>query len=177
MRRGVAAFLALAVVLGGCGGNARPVELVRPDLGEPQEFPEGEIEAVVTAVERLGYACWYDRGGDIPSGWNCQIGDQAKEDFTQISVGGAETGPIRSVGADRYFPAAFDPALLNQAAATTFHQLVQIAVPERYRPTLAEIHAQVAANHVLDLGDGWWMMFHRSSRDRRAFIQFFPPED
>ncbi len=177
--RRVLLVVSAAFVLVGCGliDVGRRQDLPRPSFPEPDSFPGVAVEDVVADLETLAFRCWYDRGGDIPSSWNCQQGNQQANDWTGVGISSAETGALTSVHIEIYYPQALDAPILDADASATFQVLGSAVIPDADQPPFEAILDRVAANHVLDVGNGWWMVFDRSSVNRRTTIRYHEPSD
>jgi len=82
---------------------------------------------------------------------------------------------MTAVGIELSYPRAFEPSILDEDAATRFRDLSSVVIPDAIEPELDAIWSRVAANHVLDVGDGWWMVFDRNSQNRRTLIRYHAP--
>ena len=167
----------LAAVLAGCGVLQPTPARFRPPLPEAQPMPDLQAEDVVAQLELLGFACWFDPGGDIPSGWNCGRGDQEGGDYLNVALASAETGPIEWVSAYRQIQLGPDtgpaPDVLDRAGATSFHEsVIELIIPEGQRPTERGMLAGVQSNYPVDLGGGWFLSFDRNALSRSMSVVY-----
>jgi hypothetical protein len=162
--------LALAALLVGCGLLMPTPARNRPPLPEAEPMPNLAVQEVVAQLEVLGFECWYDSGGDIPSSWNCSAENREAADALNVGLASGETGPITNVSAYRHREAeageAMDPAALDRLAASEFDDIVALIVPEAHRPTFDGLARGVASNYPMELGGGWYLGFDRSSTSR-----------
>ena len=168
------AVLSLALAMTGCGLLSPSPARNRPPLPPGQPLPDLAAEDLVAQLELLGYACGFDRGGDIPSRWSCSGPEQ--DDASWISVGftSGRDGPINLVGAhvqadERAAPDAIE---LDRMATAVFDDVVALVVPEEHRPTADALFVGVQRNYPIELGGGWYLGFDRASVNRRLTILF-----
>ena len=129
----------------------------------------------------LGFDCWFDRGGDIPSSWNCRRGDQESGDWSDVGMQGGRTGPIESIGASRYILVGPDtgpePAVLDQSAVALFEEtVVALVLPDEQHPTVEALHSGVQRNFPIELGGGWYLGFDRNANSRSVRVVFAPDD-
>ena len=133
-------------------------------------------EDVVDELTAMGFDCGFDPGGDIPSSWNCGLGDQAANDYFEVGVSSGESGPIEGVTGYRQLGDgvgdAVDAEVLDSLAADAFDDIVVMIVPAERRPTSAELLAGVASNYPMELGGGWYLGFDRNSISRTFHIVY-----
>lgn len=140
-------------------------------------MPELQAENVVAQLELVGFTCWFDPGGDIPSGWNCRRGEQDGRDYLDVALASAETGPIERVWAYRQIQLGPDtgpaPDVLDQAGATGFHgSVIELIIPQEQRPTERGMLAGVQSNYPVDLGGGWFLSFDRNALSRSMTVVY-----
>jgi hypothetical protein len=167
--RAVVVLIGLACLVAACGLVAPTPARHRPPLPPAEPMPELRVEDVVDGLAALGYACWFDPGGDIPSSWHCRLGDQDRNDFVDVGIGSGETGPIEHVSAYRHLGAAQEPvdaAALDEIGASAFAEVLLLIVPEAHRPTDGELLTGVQSNYPMELGGGWYLGFDRNSISR-----------
>ena len=148
----------------------------RPALPAPEPFPIA-VEEVIPRLEEVGLACRFAPDSDIPGGWNCTLGDPVTGASMAVNVSSDETGPIEYVTAYAQFAeggqADLAPAALDAAGAEAFTELVIAPIlPEDARPPFEALHAVIADNFQMEVGDGYYLVFHRNMISRTMLIQY-----
>ncbi len=148
----------------------------RPALPAPEPFPIA-VEEVIPRLEEVGLACRFAPDSDIPGGWSCTLHDPVTGASMAVNLSSDETGPIEHVTAYAQFAeseeADLDPAALDAAAAEAFTELVIAPIlPEDARPPFEVLHAVIADNFQMAVGDGFHLVFHRNIISRTMLIQY-----
>lgn len=168
-------LVGLAVLIVGCGLVTTTPARHRPPLPPAEAMPALAVEDVVHRLTTIGYDCRFDPGGDIPSSWTCQLGDQDRDDFIGVGISSDEAGPIEHVSVYRHLgreDQPMDPAALDVAGAGAFLEVLPLIVPEEHRPTDDELLAGVQSNFPMELGDGWYLGFDRNSISRTMHVVY-----
>lgn len=176
IRARAAAVGALTLMLAACGILQPTPARFRPPLPDPEAMPGHEAEDVIDELERRGFECAFEAPSDIPGGWSCRRGEQEEANDAGIGISSGEEGPVEDanagvrimVGPDR----GPEPAVLDQAALATFYPLVEVIVPEEIRPSEEELLAGIQRNYPIELGNGWFIGFDRSSVSRNIRIVY-----
>jgi hypothetical protein len=169
----LALILAAATAVAGCGVLQPTPAYFRPELPPAEAIPDLLAEDVVADLQAMGFACEFDPGGDIGSGWSCRRGDVDGGDYLTVGMQSAETGPIDHIGAHRANHSAPEPLVFDLDAAASIHEtLIAIVVPEELRPTEAGLLDGIQRNYPVELGDGWFIGFDRNSISRSVRIVY-----
>ncbi len=87
----------------------------------------------------------------------------------QVSIASDETGPIESVFS--YMAKPGEPAELDAAAGQAFtSSVLEPILPEDELPPVEAVQAVVADNFQMEVGDGYYLVFHRSRHSRSIYI-------
>lgn len=171
-----------AALLSGCNPlSVLPREVDRrPALPPPEPFPLA-VEEVIPRLEEVGLTCRFAPDSDIPGGWNCTLGDPVTGISMAVNISSDETGPIEHASAYAQFAeseqAELEPAALDAAAAEAFTELViDPILPEDARPPFEVLHAVIADNFQMAVGDGFHLVFHRNMISRTMLIQYSTQE-
>jgi hypothetical protein len=144
-------------------------------------MPGIAVEDVVADLTESDYECWFDPGGDIPSSWNCRLGDQGARSYFDVRLGSGERGPVERLFAYRQEEGGIGDPLevetLDALGTDAFDDLVALVVPAEHRPAVADLHAGVASNYPMDLGGGWYIGFDRNSISRTLHIVYASLDD
>jgi hypothetical protein len=181
-RRSAATATVMALLLAACGLLQPTPARFRPPLPESEPLPGVAVEDVVAELEQRGFACGFDRGGDVSSGWHCRLGEQGgaepgEGDFFDVALRSDQTGPITGIFSYRSIQlgpdTGPDPAVLDREAAMALHaNVIELVVPEDLRPTEAELLEGVQRNFPIELGDGWFLGFDRNSISRSLNVVY-----
>jgi hypothetical protein len=143
-------------------------------------MPGLRADEVAADLVQRGLDCHFGPPSDIGGGWRCQRGQNDEENDFGIGYSSDEEGPIGEASASqRVFEPnqAPEPAALDQAVLANFYLFVEVVVPEDVRPTEAELLNGIQRNYPMELGDGWFIGFDRSSRHRNIRIVYATPDD
>ena len=157
-----------AAILVGCNPLAAiPTEVDRrPPLPAPEPFPV-DVEDVIPRLEAVGLGCQFSPDSDIRGGWHCG------RDNLSVNITSQETGPIEFVFSYLSIEAKPEPAVLNAAAAQAFTELViEPILPEDAQPPVDVLHAVLADNFQMEVGDGYYLVFHRNSVSRSMYLHY-----
>lgn len=166
------AMLIAVAVLAGCN----PLSLIPKEVDRRPALPAREplpiaVEDVIPRLEVVGFSCEYSPDSDIPGGWNCRRGNQNAGNWMDVGITSDETGPIEIVHS--YMAMEGEPAELDAAAAQAFSEFVlEPILPEDARPPVEALHAVVADNFQMGVGNGYYLVFHRNSLSRTMLIQY-----